>query len=109
MLCSRIHFLLVEPFVMRHRRIVCISTNRKQKKNAECRQYAMERLHGSLREGLSLVSAFANHTNCLVIDQATFKRKWNPISEKPSALGKTVVSGRRLMPYKMHCLSVVSV
>ena len=42
MLCSRVHFLLVEPFVMRHRRIVRISTNGKQKKNAERRQYAID-------------------------------------------------------------------
>src|SRR5262249_31685808 len=56
MLCSRVHFLLVEPFVMRHRRVVRISMNGKQKKNTECRQCAVERFHGSLRYGLSLAS-----------------------------------------------------
>ena len=78
-LYSRVHFLLVEPFVMRHRRIVSISTNGKQKKNTECRQHAIERFHGSLRYGLSPILASANHTNFPVINQATFCRKWNPI------------------------------
>src|SRR5262245_15265666 len=48
-LCGRVHFLLVEPFVMLHRRIVRISTDGKQKKNTECRHYTIERFHGSLR------------------------------------------------------------
>src|SRR5262245_14310078 len=56
MLCGRVHFLFVEPFVMRHRRVVRISMNGKQKKKTECRQYAVERFHGSLRYGLSLAS-----------------------------------------------------
>src|SRR5207302_9826225 len=66
---------LVEPFVMRHRWIVSISTNGKQKKNTECRQYAIERFHGSLRYGLSPILASANHTNFPAINQATFCRK----------------------------------
>jgi hypothetical protein len=72
MLCGRVHFLLVEPFVMRHRRIVRISTDGKQKKNTECRQYAIERFHGSLRYGLSLILASANHTNFPAFNQARF-------------------------------------
>src|SRR6516225_622188 len=57
MLCGRVHFLLVKPFVMRHRWIVCISMYGKQKKNSECCHYAINRFHGSLRYGLSLILA----------------------------------------------------
>ena len=35
--CSRIHFLRIEPLVMRHRRIVSVSTNGHQKKDTERR------------------------------------------------------------------------
>jgi hypothetical protein len=90
LLRGRIHLLLVKPFVMRHRRIVSISTKGKQK-YTERRQYATERFHGSLRYGLSLISASANHTNSPALNQATFPEKWNPISEPSSLLGKTVV------------------
>jgi len=54
-LYGRIHFLRVEPFVMRHRRIVSVGTKGEQKKNTERRQYAIERFHGSLRYGLTLI------------------------------------------------------
>src|SRR5436189_3372058 len=48
-LCGRAHYLLVVPFVVRHRRIVSVSTKGQEKQNTECRQYASERFHGSLR------------------------------------------------------------
>jgi hypothetical protein len=37
---------------------VSVSSNKKQNKNTECRQYATERFHGSLRYGLSPILAF---------------------------------------------------
>jgi hypothetical protein len=40
---------------MRHRRIVSVGTKGEQKKNTERRQYAIERFHGSLRYGLTLI------------------------------------------------------
>src|SRR2546423_2112931 len=71
-LCGRAHYLLVVPFVVRHRRIVSVSTKGQEKKKTECRQYAIERFHGSLRYGLSFISASANHTNSPVTNEATF-------------------------------------
>src|SRR5205823_11093813 len=76
---GRVHFLRVEPFVVHHRRIVSVNTKREQKKNTECRQYAIERFHGSLHCGLSLILASANHTNSPATKERTFQRKWNPL------------------------------
>src|SRR5262245_53408058 len=76
---------------MRHRRVVRISTNAKQKQDTECRQYAIERFHGSLRCGLSIIFASANHTNCPATNQATFWGKWNPIPGQLSVLSESVV------------------
>src|SRR2546423_5594997 len=71
-LCGRAHDLLVVPFVVRHRGIVSVSTKGQEKQNTECRQYAIERFHGSLRYGLSFILASANHTNSPASNEATF-------------------------------------
>src|SRR3954452_5785332 len=71
-LCGRAHDLLVVPFVVRHRGIVSVSTKGQEKQNTECRQYAIERFHGSLRYGLSFILASANHTNSPATHEATF-------------------------------------
>src|SRR5258706_16053060 len=52
---GRGHFLRVEPLVVRHRRIVTVSTKGEQKKNTGHQRYAVERFHGSLRYGLSFI------------------------------------------------------
>src|SRR3954468_12411571 len=72
---TRVHLLRVEPFVMRHRRIVSVSANRQQKKKTEDHQHATERFHASLHCGLSLISASANHTNSPASKERIISRK----------------------------------
>src|SRR6266404_1294124 len=72
---GRGHFLRVEPLVVRHRRIVSVSTKGEQKKNTEHQRYAVERFHGSLRYGLSFILASANHTNSPAIEDGHILKK----------------------------------
>jgi len=60
---------------VRHRRIVSVSTKGEQKKNTEYQQYAIERCHGSLRCGLSLILASTNHTNYPALEDGHILQK----------------------------------
>jgi hypothetical protein len=72
---SRVHFLFVEPFVVRHRWVMGVNSNGKQSKETKDHQRATERFHGSLRDGLSPNLTSANHTNRPATNQAITRRK----------------------------------